>query len=576
MIRSLVAAVAFFSLSVGLSAQCSTCVPDETCSSPDGFPTMCPAELPHATVGEFYEEPVTFFMPTTIDDPGSGVTATLLEIHFTNVYGIPFGMQYTINDADSIYHPVDGENYGCATICGTPVLPGVYNVTVVVDVLAQAFGIEVNQTQSFTQVFVVDPGPGGTNSFSYDVPANCGSLQVQFDALLEGQPNQLTTYYWDFDNGQTSNLPSPGVITYDAVGDYQVILTTSISDYTLNQVNLDNIGGNWGGDIEDFFGEADPFFEVVNGSGATVYTSASASDVTSYQWTGLNVVLNDPPYSLIFWDEDVLTQNDNLGTVNFDISIGNSFVSGNGNSAELVIGTSEVNHIVDTAVVSVFPIPDASFGVNGNTLVCTDQNLLTYTWTVENVVIDGANGPSVALDLGGNYQVFVTNEFGCSAESDTYLYCPEITPVFNPASDLISVPANQVSYQWYFNGLPLDAATDYFINNPENGNYAVEIVTPYGCTVMSEVTTVFVGISELVASEWNMYPNPANELVHFTWANGVHAIQVYNSVGQLVAQQKLLAHENSITVDHLPKGIYSVKVTDQNGRTGLRNLVIYE
>jgi len=576
MLRVFLAFIAALSLSFASSAQCSTCTPDVSCSSPDGFPTMCPAELPHATVGVFYQEPVTFFMPTTIDDPGSGVTATLLEIHITNVYGIPFGMQYTINDADSIYHPVDGENYGCASVCGTPVLPGVYNVTVVVDVLAQAFGIEVNQTQSFTQVFVVDPGPGGTNSFSYDVPANCGSLEVQFEALLQGQPNQLTTYDWNFDNGQTSNMPNPGVVTYDAVGDYDVILTTSISDYVLNQVNLDNIGGNWGGDIDDFFGDADPFFEVVNGSGATVFSSSSASDVTSYQWTGLNVVLNDPPYSLIIWDEDVISQNDNLGTVGFSISIGNSFVSNNGNSLELVIGVNEVNHIVDTATVSVFPIPDASFAVNGNTLVCNDANLLTYTWTVENVVIDGATGPSVGMDLGGNYQVYVTNDFGCSATSDAYLFCPDITPQFNVASDLLSVAANQVSYQWYFNGLPLDGATDYFIANPENGNYAVEVVTPYGCTIMSEVTTVFVGVEELAMTAWSLYPNPAVDIIRFNWEAGIHQVEVFSITGQEVFSTQLLAGQNELNVSTLAAGIYRLRVTDHHGRIGFKPFVISE
>ena len=30
----------------------------------------------------------------------------------------------------------------------------------------------------------------------------------------------------------------------------------------------------------------------------------------------------------------------------------------------------------------------------------------------------------------------------------------------------------------------------YFINNPENGNYAVEVTTAYGCTILSAVSIV--------------------------------------------------------------------------------------
>lgn len=53
-------------------SQCAQCSADPACSSDDGFPILCPTSLPAAVVGEFYEETITFFMPTEVIDPGSG------------------------------------------------------------------------------------------------------------------------------------------------------------------------------------------------------------------------------------------------------------------------------------------------------------------------------------------------------------------------------------------------------------------------------------------------------------------------------------------------------------------------
>ncbi|MFN9802034.1 MAG: hypothetical protein ACK54P_18595, partial [Bacteroidota bacterium] len=109
-----------------LFSQCTTCVPDPGCTSSDGFPTICPLELPPATAGSFYEQALTLFLPAQINDPESGITADLLQLTVNSVQGLPFGMEYTLDDVDGVYFPMDGQNSGCATLCGTPVLPGVY------------------------------------------------------------------------------------------------------------------------------------------------------------------------------------------------------------------------------------------------------------------------------------------------------------------------------------------------------------------------------------------------------------------------------------------------------------------
>jgi hypothetical protein len=234
--------VAIFGFVFSSFAQCPTCTPDFSCVSTDGFPTICPLELPAGQAGEYYEQVLTFYLPTNITDPSSGIEATLLQITITSVTGLPFGTTYTINNPDGIYYPSQGENYGCATICGTPLLPGVYDVLINVAAIAEAFGFEVNQNESFTYTLIIEPGDVAAGSFTADNVAGCGNLDVTLNALISGTANQVTSYTWDLGNGATSDQANP-VASFNAPGTYTVSLTTTISDYFLNDVILENIDG---------------------------------------------------------------------------------------------------------------------------------------------------------------------------------------------------------------------------------------------------------------------------------------------------------------------------------------------
>ncbi|MDX2245624.1 MAG: PKD domain-containing protein [Bacteroidia bacterium] len=62
-----------------------------------------------------------------------------------------------------------------------------------------------------------------TSDFTSNAQSGCSPLTVQFTNLSSGP---ITSYLWDFGNGNTSNLPNPGVI-YVTPGTYTVTLTVS-------------------------------------------------------------------------------------------------------------------------------------------------------------------------------------------------------------------------------------------------------------------------------------------------------------------------------------------------------------
>ncbi len=555
-----------FVLLMGISfytiAQCPTCSIDSTCVSTDGFPTICPATLPNAMVGEYYEGFLTFYMPPVINDPGSGLTVDLLQITITSVNGLPFGIEYTVNDADNIFYPTQGELYGCATLCGIPILPGTYDVVISVEAIVSALGSEITQYDSFIYTIVVDPGAGGTSTFSYDNAAGCGSLDVQYQATVAGQPGQWTTHTWDFGNGTSSYDSLPAVVHYDAAGVYTCSLTTVISNFQLNDVTLSGVSGNWGGDVDDFFSSpGDPYFTVQDANGNVVYTSTTLSNVSSGSWSGVNVAMTSQGYSITFWDADDVSADDDLGTIIINAAVGSqNFDAGNGTYGNVMVGLDEITNITSTADIQVFESPQTSIVLNDNVISLSNDTLSNYFWYQNGALITGENGSALTASSSGYYHAVVSNLYGCNYETDSVLYCAPAQITFNNIQQQLSVEDVYQSYQWFYNGIALAGATTYYIINPTDGVYAVEVTNEFGCTLMSN-TWLINGVGEM-ERECKVFPNPAIDRVMIQglaqYPNG--ELIIYDVLGQVVFKDKITADQLSIDLSTWSSGVYQMVV----------------
>ena len=202
----LLGAATIMMVSASAFSQCPSCTPDYTCVA-DGFPVLCPDVLPDGTTGEEYLATATFNMPGSVVDPGSGITATLESITITSITGLPFGLTLTPSNPSGVYYPSNGEDYGCATICGTPLAAGEYFVNINVAVVASAFGITQNLSESFSLPLSIIQGAGGGNaSFNVSENSGCSPLNVDIENLITGAG---VSYDWDFggpSNGSVINL----------------------------------------------------------------------------------------------------------------------------------------------------------------------------------------------------------------------------------------------------------------------------------------------------------------------------------------------------------------------------------
>lgn len=579
--------LALIALPYFAAAQCNDCTPDAGCTSPTAFPTICPEVLPNGTSGVYYETVLTFFMPAEVEDPGSGITATLEEIVVASVAGLPFGLTWQTNSPNNTYFPSQGDNLGCATLCGTPILGGEYEIVITVNVTATAFGLEQSLTETFSLPLTIEQGAGGNASFTYDNLIGCGSVTSTFEALITDSPGILS-YDWDFGNGETSDQSNPPAQTYDTPGDYTVSLVTTIENYQLNSVSISSINDGYCGDVEEPFCNCgtpiigtcpDPFFTITNGNDVVVYSSPEASDTENLNVSNINISLDNPPYTLTLWDADLVSAADNIGNYAMNLTPGSQAIQIGGVTGNLNISVIVSNVFTNEEVVTVFPVPEASivFDELANTLSTDAEQGTLFVWSLNGEVIVEGGDSSISADLPGVYTVEVFNEFGCSTVSEPFVICPDPQLMYDPVNQTLETAAGYATYAWTFNGLPLSNAAGNSIDASQLGNYSVTITTDYGCEVTSDVFQVTVGIGENTAVlPVRLWPNPANEVVTLALPEGRWNLLVYDLGGRLVMQREgLIGGVNQrIGVSELGAGSYIGRLVNGTEERQLRFTVV--
>jgi len=551
--------------------QCPDCTPDETCVSEDLFPAICPEILPDATAGAYYETVVTFFLPSTIVDPESGIEASLLEVVINSVSGIPFGLDYEANSPNNTYYPSNGDNYGCTTICGTPLISGEYEVSIGVTVLVSALGFEQTINESFVLPLTVIAGEGGNTSFAYDNLFGCGVVETNFEALIDGAPG-ITSYTWDFGNGNSSDVMVPPTQTYADPGEYTVSLETVIQNFVLQSVSVNSLASGWAGDVEELtelFFSPDPYFVITDSDGGTVYTSDAITDVESGNWNNIGLLLDNPPYSISIYDQDngglFGSADDFLGSTSFGMAEGTLAFNAGGSQGNIT-QTLEISNVFNNEeTVIVFPIPFAEFTFleDENALDYDDPTLDVFLWTFNGDTVQNGAQDSLLLLGPGVYQCSVTSTFGCEATSSEYVVCPEISLVFNALNETLEVGAGFDSYTWFFNDQEIENATSNIIDATELGNYSVTITTSYGCEVSSEVFQVAVGVQETSKLQLLAWPNPSTGWLSFDLPAGEWLINLTDATGKQVLQQSFSGGISRLDLSNLPNGVYLLSSDNQ-------------
>ncbi|MEN8929024.1 MAG: T9SS type A sorting domain-containing protein, partial [Flavobacteriales bacterium] len=176
----------------------------------------------------------------------------------------------------------------------------------------------------------------------------------------------------------------------------------------------------------------------------------------------------------------------------------------------------------------------------------------------------------------GTYQDTAVNAFGCNFFITTNLTI-NVANAGTVSVSGITLTANQtgVTYKWAdcdnnFSYILGDTARTF--TPVRNGNYAVIVTTPEGCSDTSACTSInSVSLEEfeITSNNISIYPNPATDFITVDILsqneNEEVTIRLFDAIGKLVYTNEVNTENNKVVIDleGLENGLYTVSVSNE-------------
>ena len=143
-------------------------------------------------------------------------------------------------------------------------------------------------------------------------------------------------------------------------------------------------------------------------------------------------------------------------------------------------------------------------------------------------------------------------------------YFIEIEDVPTISSDGFVLTSSSTSNnQWYLDGGILTGETGQTLDPSGNGTYTVES----NCGLSTGFAVTDAGLEENSISQFQLYPNPADESITISSTNGamISELAVTNLNGKVVMSRRISAPSETLDVQNLENGIYFIQVTSDAG-----------
>ncbi len=319
-------------------------------------------------------------------------------------------------------------------------------------------------------------------------------------------------------------------------------------------------------------------------------TAASGGNSPIYQWkkNNLNVGTNSNTYSFVGFNN-----NDKVRCV-----ITSSLFCVNGSPAN----SNEINmNVISTGTSAITIAPDQNPVCTGGKVKFTSSVIGTsspvYQWKLNTIPIGINSSVFTLTNMANGDQVTceLTNAINCSGTipssnlvtlsinasldptisilTDKTTICTTDTVTFTAA---VIGAGNSPLYEWRKNSILVGTNSSIYEakNLLNNDEIICSITTASNCsansnTISLNVTTCLGTLSEKELESLKIYPNPFTDIVNFNFLpESKTTISIIDFMGREIFTKELLARipfEESISTFQLTKGIYLVRIINENG-----------
>ncbi len=554
--------------------------------------TIYISAAPDGEAGQYYQADLSFRLPMTTT-PVAAVDSTVLpgldidQIHIQAVVNLPPGLQWEASQLD--FDTGNGETDGCARLCGTPLQPGLYLVSVVV--VAQVS--IVTQSSGFTFPIYIAPATSQTEGFSLTPASACGAAIVTFTNHVPSNGHSGITYHWDFGNGHTTTEENPPPQTYDAPGAYPIHYQATIdtTGFILSAVTVEQAGCADAAIPPLFNGAPDIFLRLTGPDGNLVYESEVINNASLPVAFSPQILLDPGVYTLEVRDDDLIGS-EACGTVLFTRD-SNGLMINEPLHATLHIA-HPVQQITSTDTVHIFPLPQKpvlalegpGWLCPGDTLALASQYGTGIQWYRDSTILATQTDSVLSITQPGAYWQQYTSPDGCQVRSDTLwieqMPAPPLPLFFNDHNLLvIQSPHAFEGYelQWYADGQPVGNPGDTSLCITQFDTYTVIATDPAtGCRSSFAQTVVYdpqyncltATREPRLSAKITLRPNPAADRVHIERSRPLNTetwtVTLYTMDGRPVQAftwppgAALL----EVPVRALPAGIYLLEIRSRS------------
>jgi hypothetical protein len=379
----------------------------------------------------------------------------------------------------------------------------------------------------------------------------CENQQV----TLSAQPGNLSSYNWSGPNNFSANQSNATINNATALASGTYIVTATNSNGCSNTASISVTVSN-----------SVQVTVTADGSlcvGESIILNAEPSGMQSYSWSGPDGFSSSQQNPVI----NNVTTNQS-GTYSLTVT-----------NTGGCTGTGSVQVNVSGEIQAVATVNNPL--CEGSTLVLEAQpsGIANYSWSGPNnfsastasVEIEDANSA-----LNGLYTVTITSGNGCTGTASVFAEVIEVDAGVTQNGLTLTANNTNATYQWLDcnnNFAEITGEDNQTFAAATNGNYAVA-VTENGCTQNSSCyEIIIVGLSETNdLNSYKIYPNPSMGIFNIE-IYGAAAVVVYDAIGSVVHQEKVIAGKSQIDLSHLSNGIYNLQLSSNAGKVNSKIII---